>query len=332
MWRVGLVLGGGGIVGQAYHGAVLSALHEGIGWDPRDAVVVVGTSAGAASGAELRAGISGADMAARREGTPFSQAGGRLLRELGPPPQVTPRHVPVEVDRARRAFRRLLNRSIMHPGSVRPGVLASLAMSPGRLSTAWLQEQVRWLHRGDDWPAAALWACAIDLDRGERVVFGRDASPAAPLGAAVAASCAIPGAFAPVAIGRALYVDGGGWSASNADVLAGLGLDLVIVVSPMTAVPGAARNHADAMMRAACRWILMREAAEVRASGTPVAIIEPEAAELRCMGRIIGFDILDERRCPSIVAQVRASTLSHLRAGRFAELRQLGEYSHAVAA
>jgi NTE family protein len=330
--HVGLVLGGGGIVGQAYHGAVLAALHEAIGWDPRDAAVVVGTSAGAASGAELRAGISGADMAARREGTPFSQPGRLLLRELGPPPQVTPRRVRVDVDRARRAFRRLLRQSIMQPGSVRPGVLTSIAMSPGRLSTAWLQEQVRWLHRGDKWPAAALWTCAIDLDRGERVVFGRDAAPAAPLGAAVAASCAIPGAFAPVAIGRALYVDGGGWSASNADVLAGLGLDLVIVVSPMTAVPGAARDRADAMMRAACRWFLVREAAEVRAGGTPVAIIEPEAADLRCMGRIIGFDVLDESRCPSIVAQVRASTLRRLRAGRFRELRQLGGSSPAVAA
>ena len=45
MTRVGLVLGGGGIVGMAYHGAVLAGLEDATGWDPRDAEVVVGTSA-----------------------------------------------------------------------------------------------------------------------------------------------------------------------------------------------------------------------------------------------------------------------------------------------
>src|SRR4051812_15225843 len=208
--RVGLVLGGGGIVGQAYHGAVLCALHEGTGWDPRDAEVVVGTSAGAASGAELRAGLSGADMAARRDGTAFSADGRRLLRALGPPPQIAPGKVEVDVERVRRSFRRLMTRSMMQPGTVRPGVLTSIAMSPGRLSTAWLQEQVRWLHRGDAWPERTLWTCAIDLDRGERMTFGRDGGRAAPPGAAGAAPPAGPRGLAPGGGGRGAVGRGGG--------------------------------------------------------------------------------------------------------------------------
>jgi NTE family protein len=329
MSRVGLVLGGGGIVGQAYHGGALAALHDATGWDPREAEVVVGTSAGAASGAELRAGLSGADMAARRDGSDFTPEGRGLLRSLGPPPQVQPEEVEVDVGRARAAYRRLLARSVTRPGSVRPGVLTAVAMSPGRLSAAWLRHQVHWLHGSTGWPAGAFWPVALDLDSGRRAVFGRDGAPDAELGAAVEASCAIPGVFAPVAIGDGLYIDGGGWSPSNADVLAGLGLDLVIVVSPMT---GSARDREDRFMRSACRWLLMVEVARVRARGTPVAVIEPDAGDIACMGRILGTDVLDQRRCPSVVERVRASTTARVRAGRIPELRHLDGPDQALAA
>lgn len=325
MPRVGLVLGGGGIVGQAYHGAVLAALHDALGWDAREAEVVVGTSAGAASGAELRAGLCGADMAARRDGSAFSGEGERLLRALGPPPQVPVHEVDVDVDAARAAFRRVLGSAAIRPGGVRPGVLLSLALSPGRLSAAWLEQQVHWLHGGHRWPARAFWTCALELERGARVVFGRAGAPLARLGDAVAASCAIPGVFAPVRVGERSYVDGGGWSPTNADVLAGLGLDLVVVVSPMTALPGAVRDRRDWWMRTACRRMLMAELARVRARGTPVALIEPDAGDLECMGRLVGCDVLDEGRCAPVVARVRASTAARVRAGRIPGLERLGD-------
>ncbi len=50
---LGLVLGGGGVVGEAYHRGVLRALHD-VGLDPRAADVVVGTSAGSVVAASLR--------------------------------------------------------------------------------------------------------------------------------------------------------------------------------------------------------------------------------------------------------------------------------------
>jgi len=332
MPRIGLVLGGGGIVGMAYHGAVLAAVHETTGWDPREAEVVVGTSAGAASGAELRAGLSGADMAARREGTPFTAEGERLLRALGPPPQVAPHQEAVDVDRARASMRRLLTRSMMRPGSVPAGVLTSVAASPGRLSASWLSRQVRWLHGGDEWPDRRFWSCAVDLDRGTRVVLGRDDAPPAPLGAAVAASCAFPGVFAPVAIGERLYIDGGGWSPTNADVLAGQALDLAVIVSPMTALPGALGRREDWWLRTACRRMLMAEVGKLRARGTAVAIVEPDAAELRCMGQITRHEVLDERRCPAIVERVRAATTARIRAGALPQLSLLGDDDDAAAA
>jgi len=48
--RVGLVLGAGGTVGAAYHAGALTALQHDLGWDARDAAVVVGTSAGSIVG------------------------------------------------------------------------------------------------------------------------------------------------------------------------------------------------------------------------------------------------------------------------------------------
>lgn len=321
--RVGLVLGGGGIVGQAYHGGVLAGLHEATGWDPRAAEIVVGTSAGSASGAELRAGLSGADMAARREGSPFSDEGRQLLQELGPPPQTPAPDVEVDHDRARRAFRRLMARATLHPGSIRPGVLTSIAMSPGRMSAAWLTHQVHWLLGGEDFPHDPFWTVAIDLDHGRRVVFGREDAPEAPVGRAVEASCAIPGVFAPVEIGDGVYVDGGGWSPSNADVLAGRGLDLVVVVSPMTGAPGAVTDHADRFLRSACRRMLTHEVAQVRATGTAVAVIEPDRGDLRAMGKLSGIDVLDEGRCAPVVERVRASTIARAEKGAWRELRFL---------
>jgi len=70
------------------------------------------------------------------------------------------------------------------------------------------------------------------------VVFGRPGAPEVPLHRAVAASCAVPGYFAPVHVGRHTYVDGGVHSPTNAAVLRGRGLDLVVVVSPMSGPAG----------------------------------------------------------------------------------------------
>lgn len=56
--RRGLVLGAGGILGAAWTVGALSAIEEATGWDPRQAGVIVGTSAGSVLAALLRAGTS----------------------------------------------------------------------------------------------------------------------------------------------------------------------------------------------------------------------------------------------------------------------------------
>src|ERR1700722_2756761 len=76
---IGLVLGAGGVVGQAYQAGVLSALQREIGWDPAQAAIIVGTSAGSVTGAALRIGVPATDLAASLYGVPTSRRGGAPL-------------------------------------------------------------------------------------------------------------------------------------------------------------------------------------------------------------------------------------------------------------
>src|SRR5207253_2690320 len=132
---------------------------------------------------------------------------------------------------------------------------------------------------GDEWPSDPLWICAARSDDGSRVVFGRDDAPRTDVSTAVAASCAVPWLFSPVEIDGARYVDGGVHSPTNVDLLAGLGLDLVIVVSPMSVARHPVRQ-VDLPIRRWFRLRLGREAARVRRSGTRVVAFQPAAEEM----------------------------------------------------
>src|ERR1017187_1974773 len=82
--KIGLVLGAGGVVGQAYQVGVLAALEREALWDPRDAEIIVGTSAGSVTGAAIRVGVPASDLAASTYGVPTSPKGGALLKRVLP--------------------------------------------------------------------------------------------------------------------------------------------------------------------------------------------------------------------------------------------------------
>ncbi|KRC47280.1 hypothetical protein ASE16_18355 [Leifsonia sp. Root227] len=87
----------------------------------------------------------------------------------------------------------------------------------------------------EEWPDRRLLITAVDAVSGEFRVF--DAASGVRLGAAVAASCAVPGVWPPVTIGDRRYMDGGMRSLANADLAAGS--DWVLVVAPiLDGVPG----------------------------------------------------------------------------------------------
>ena len=244
---MGLVLGAGGVAGGAFHAGVLAALVDGTGWDPRRASVIVGTSAGSISGTSLRAGLPATDLFARAQDRPLSAEGQRVMRGLGPIPSPPPLR-PARQPRAAADMAATLARVARRPWAARPTALAAALLPEGTVSTDMISEGIGAL-LPDAWPADPLWICAVRQSDGQRVVFGRgDRLPR--VADAVAASCAIPGFFAPVVIDGEAHLDGGVHSPTNADVVRGEDLDLVIVSSPMSRRGRRPRLSADQPMRA----------------------------------------------------------------------------------
>lgn len=311
MARIGLVLGAGGAVGGAFHAGVLSALVEGAGWDARGAEIVVGTSAGSVTGAILRAGLPPVDLVARATGRPLSAEGERVVRRVGRPGAypsfpLRPRP-PADAGRRRMANPSLAARLALRPWSARPGALAAALLPPGSIPTSAITEGLAGL-LGTGWPTQPLWVCAVRLDDGRRVVFGRDDGPRPPVAQAVAASCAIPGYFTPVDIGGTKFVDGGVHSVCNLDILAGLGLDLVVVSAPMSMAGRQAGLQRDSPLRVFTRAQLDREALGVRRRGTPVLAFQPTPEDRQTMG----LNAMDGRRRGPVAKAIRQSVLRRL--------------------
>ncbi len=314
MQRIGLVLGAGGLVGQAYEAGVLAALADQTGWDPRRAEVIVGSSAGSLTGAVLRLGASAADQAAFLTDGALSPEGAELFSLLAPQELDLP---PLAVaDLVRRRWRpptaRLVGRAIRRPWGFRPTVAAMTMLPAGQIDL--LPHTAVLDGAGTGWPDGLL-ICAARRDDGGRVVFGRAGAPEATLGQAVAASCAIPAYFAPVEIGGVQYFDGGVHSPTNADVLADRDLDLVVAVSPMSAAHGRAPSAGGALRLSAHRR-LQRELGRLRRRGTEVLCFEPDPRTVRAMG----LNPMAEDRAEAVIDAAGAEVARRLR-GRHLQQR-----------
>jgi len=303
--RIGLVLGAGGSVGVAYHGAVVAALEEATGWDPRSAALIVGTSAGAITAAMLRAGVPAADLVCISEGKPLSDEGAYFAR-IGRPRR--PRPQPSHLLRVRpMADPAAILHALTHPRSHSAAALVAAMMPAGGIPTDRISSGVNDVFAGA-WPTDPLWICTVDLRAGQRVVFGRPGAPPAPVGTAVAASAAIPAYFQPVAIGDRRYVDGGVHSMVNLDVAAGLGLDLVIVSAPMSDASGWSAVAAGTAWRLPLRAWLRAEMGALRRKGVAVAALEPSSRVIAAMG----VNPMDARRRGPVSRATTRSVLEWL--------------------
>jgi NTE family protein len=302
--RVGLVLGAGGVLGGAWLVGGLSALARETDWDPGSADQIVGTSAGSMVGALVAAGVPPWFMVAHSRGEVFEG----LMGPDGRPAE--------EADRAAGAsFRLHRGLPVIGPGSLRMAFTAlsnPLRHTPFQMVAGWiptgfiatdsLKDVVRRAVPGHWVEHPNYWAVACDYESGRRTPFGRLGSPRAHIADAVAASCAIPGFYRPVKIGRRRYVDGGVCSVSNLDLVAGRGFDVVICLNPLTSssegeprtrggvtglAAGAMNSALDfvpSLTRRASRARLEREARKVRRFGTEVVVIEPTAEDHAVMG------------------------------------------------
>jgi len=311
MVSIGLVLGAGGVRGGAFHAGALAALAEATGWDPRSADLVVGTSAGAHAAAMLRADVSAADQLARATDQPLS-ADGAAITAVAPerlrlPDPTEAGGAPPWAYLPQAPW--LVGPAFLRPGVTRWGVALAGMLPAGRLPTSPMGQRVRAMQTGR-WPEQPTWVVAYRTGDGRRAVFGRDDIDVPDLATAVEASSAVPARFRPVRVGKGRYIDGAVFSPTNADLVASLGFDLVIVNSAMTATPAATAGQTGIGARAQ-RWfasLLAREVAAIEAAGTPVLTLEPDAAVLATLQA----DGDDHDLSPAVAAAAHRSILERL--------------------
>ncbi|MEO8695600.1 MAG: patatin-like phospholipase family protein [Acidimicrobiales bacterium] len=277
MASLALVLSAGGPTATAFHGGALAGLMDETGWDARDATLIVGTSAGSSCAAMLRGGFSPRDEFARLTDDELSAEGQRFADRVR---ASVPRDS--EVRGNSNAFRPLGLRMAFNgllPHRFRPGLVLSGLAPRGSQSLARMAATARAAHE-QSWPEESTWVVAARVSDGARAVFGRDDLPPTDIGTAVQASSAVPNVYRPVRIGRHEFVDGAIHSSTNADLVAPLGFDAVVIISSMTAVPREARCTERDPTRTYFSRKLSREVAAIRAHGTPVLVVQPTADDL----------------------------------------------------
>ncbi|MFD9130043.1 patatin-like phospholipase family protein [Kitasatospora sp. NPDC059571] len=333
--RRGLVLGGGGMLGAAWTVGALCAVEEATGWRPGDAEVILGTSAGAILGSLLAAGVGPAQLRDHQRGLPVTEgplAGVEFDYDTAVGGALPPR------PGARIGSPGLLRNAVRHPRDYPFLTMVSAMVPPGRGSVAPVGDLVRATADEDGWPAGSpLRVVAVDYRNGRRVVFGDLGAPPAAVAEAVMASCAIPGWFAPAEVAGARYVDGGCWSATNADLMGGRDLDEVYVLAPMALRlhPEGRTEPARGMAAALREWKdrdrprgvlaqlvsryrrtvtrqLLREARELRAAGVRVQLLAPTLADLAVMGP----NLMDPARRPQVLETALLTSRAALAAVR----------------
>jgi NTE family protein len=276
-----LVLGGGGILGEAWMMGVLAGVEDAADLDLRECEAFVGTSAGSIVAAHLVAGRS-----PRRPGALSTEielasdhpANGLVVAALTGAKRAS--------DWAIAAWSPLapIALSATAPGGalMRAATLAAIPRAHAKLTD--LRNRVA--EYGAPWDGRLRVAC-VDRRRGYRVVFGSPGAPHASVAEAVEASCSVPWLFAPVTIGGREYVDGGVWSATNLDV-APAGRDThVLCLNPTAGVRGA---HALlAVARNLARSAVSIEALTLRRRGAVVRTVHPN---LECAAAM-GGDFMD---------------------------------------
>jgi NTE family protein len=263
---VALVLGGGGAAGNAWEIGVIAGLAE-AGLDMTEAAdLVIGTSAGATTAAQVRSGIPAAELLASVLSPPVRPVG----QNQEPPPSLPMATVfermraigaaatsAADLQRAMSAFG-LESDSVLEPGAAqRRAIVAARLPRP-------------------EWPDRPMIVTVLDAQTGELAAFDRDSG--VDLVDAVTASTALPGLVPTVSINGRRYIDGGVRSPDNADLAAGYAN--VLVLSPLggrSQTPPEAGQFEG--LRRPPEWgmDLASQVEALRKQGSRVEVITPDA-------------------------------------------------------
>lgn len=300
--RWALALAGGGVIGGMYEVGAVSALEEQLGRG-QPFQVYVGCSAGAVVGSLLANGVPAAEIY-------------RIIDQDLEDPLNFGRNAVYSPDSFRQAAGRVgrllwavgKNAVKGWRGSV-PDMLARAErdLPAGFFSLEALERFMREGFEKRGLPNAfgalerTLLIPAIELERAERVVFGRGALRDVPISQAVAASSAIPGFFEPYAIDGRDYVDGGVGFSGHADLAAEEGASVVVVINPL--VPNYQKGVTP--LRSRGLYAIMEQAGRIYSQNllqlglgtlrvkyprTEFFLIQPSQADAPMFGPSMGFD------------------------------------------
>ena len=271
--NVALVLGGGGSAGQAWTIGVIAGLAE-AGVDMTEAAdLVIGTSSGSTTAAQVRSGIPAAELLASVLSPPAQPVGQNRERPPSLPMATVFERMraigaaatsAADLQRAMGAFG-LESDSILGPGAGQ-----RRAMVAARLPRA-------------EWSDRLMIVTAVDAHTGELTAFDRDSG--VDLVDAVTASTALPGLVPTVSINGVRYIDGGVRSPDNADLASGYAN--VVVLSPLggrsQAPPEAGQFEG---LRRPPEWgtDLPSQVKALRKQGSRVEVITPDADSRAAMG------------------------------------------------
>jgi NTE family protein len=285
-----LVLGAGGVLGEAWMMGVLAGVEDATGFDLRHCEYFIGTSAGAIVAARLAAG-----SAPRRPSS--------VRMEI----EVAASGSGDGLAAAALAAAKVAGSFALATGATFAPLALGLAAPGGALARAVMLRRLRRPHdtledlrfeieRTGARFDGRLRIVAVDRGNGRRVVFGSPGAPAASVAEAVEASCAVPWLFAPVTINGREYVDGGVWSPANLDAApAGRGTQ-VLCLNPTAGLAGT--HSVLTMVRTVARSAMSVEALALRGRGAAVELVAPNAESAATMGT----NFMDREPRPGVLA------------------------------
>lgn len=258
MGQRALVLGAGGHAATAWELGVITGMAD-VGVDVRDASLIVGTSAGARVGVQIRSHLTLEEL---------------FQRQVDPHLQTQEPAPPVDFTQWRADFVRAKEGSGDAVTVLRRFGALALQARVGSQHTR--RNMIAAALPMQTWPERRLLIVAVDVESGERRTF--DHSSGVDLVDAVAASGAVPGIWPPVALCGRKYMDGGLYSIDNADLA--VGCEHVLILTLPARVPPLCVATLDAAVDT------------LRRSGARVGVVHPDEASQAAFASV-GGNLLD---------------------------------------
>ena len=266
-----LVLGGGGPVGIAWESGLLAGFAQ-AGVDLGKADHILGTSAGSFVGARLAMGAETAKLA-----DPIFADAANPVRPVArggrPPP---------DLSKLMRLMAQAQNGGAEDPTAVRKEIGAYALAAPTMSEEEFIASFGRSFASlpEDAWPERGFACTAVDAESGAFQLWTKESGVGVVR--AVASSCSVPSVYPPITVKGRRYIDGGARSATNADLVAGHELVVLVAVRLDEWTSGGALHRAFTR--------LDEEVESLKDSGSTVVTVYPDEDSRAAMaGNLMDF-------------------------------------------